>query len=106
MKQIGILLLALSLFGSVSADEPRKIALLVGVSDYQTEEVQDLKYAENDIKVVGSQLKQMGFEVTRFIAKDACQRKFVKAWIPLSRRRPFFINQMPPSSNSTSRLMN
>ena len=71
MKLMGFIIASLMLLGTASADEPRKIALLVGVSDYQSDQVDDLKFAENDIRVVGSQLKLMGFEVTSLSGDQA-----------------------------------
>ena len=70
MRFICLLLLAL-LVTDASADGPRKIALLIGVSDYQNRNVEDLQYAENDIRVVGSQLKLMGFEVNSLVGEKA-----------------------------------
>ena len=58
-------------------ESPKKIALLVGVSDYKAEKVEDLKFAENDIRVVGSQLKEMGFEVTSLSGEDATRDKTI-----------------------------
>ena len=71
MKFILFLFASMLIVSTASADEPRKIALLVGVSDYQSDDIEDLKFAENDIRVVGSQLKQMGFEVTSLSGEDA-----------------------------------
>ena len=56
-------------------DSPRKIALLVGVSDYQSKQVEDLQFAENDIRAVGGQLKLMGFEVTSLSGEAATRKK-------------------------------
>lgn len=71
MKFILYLFALMLTVSTASADEPRKIALLVGVSDYESRKVDDLKFAENDIRVVGSQLKLMGFEVSSLTGEQA-----------------------------------
>ena len=77
MRNLIPLLLICLLAAAVTADEPRKIALLVGVSDYQSRQVDDLQFAENDIRVVGSQLKLMGFKVTSLSGKAATRKKTI-----------------------------
>ena len=77
MKLMGILLVSLVLLGSAFADEPQRIALLVGVSDYQAEQIEDLRFAENDIRVVGRQLEQMGFDVTSLAGKAATRKQTI-----------------------------
>ena len=52
-------------------EPPRKIALLVGVSDYFDKNMQDLSYAENDVVSVGSELRRVGFETTVLQGRDA-----------------------------------
>ena len=66
--------LCMTVFGQ---DGPQKIALLVGVSDYDAKEVDDLQFAENDIRVVGGQLKLMGFEVTSLSGEQATRKKTI-----------------------------
>lgn len=81
LKQIGpticLLLIGLSGFLSqtVSADSPKKLALLIGVSDYFHKRMEDLHFAENDVAVVGKTLKQMGFEVTTITGGDATKKE-------------------------------
>lgn len=62
------------------AEEVRKIALLVGVADYQDGEIDDLQYAENDVRAVSGQLRLMGFDVTSVTGKEAT-RETVDAMI-------------------------
>jgi len=50
--------------GSVSAQaEGRKLALLVGVQKYDSPDLGELKYAENDVVVLGNLLKESGYQV-------------------------------------------
>jgi outer membrane protein assembly factor BamB len=58
---------------SLAAQEPRKLALLVGVSDYNDPQFDDLKYASDDVVAVGRQLHLMGFETT-VVAGDRATR--------------------------------
>lgn len=44
---------------------------MVGVSDYFDKKMEDLRFAENDVKVIGSELKKLGFEVTVLTGKQA-----------------------------------
>ncbi len=43
------------------AEEPQKIALLIGVSEYADPKFADLRFANDDVAAVGLQLKAMGF---------------------------------------------
>ena len=61
-------------------EPPRKIALLVGVSDYFDKNMEDLSYAENDVVAVGSELRRVGFETTVLQGREA-NRQQVEAAI-------------------------
>jgi formylglycine-generating enzyme required for sulfatase activity len=68
--------LALVLFASSAfAQEPKKYAFVVGVSDYFSKTMEDLTVAEKDAKDVGDKLKSMGFEVTPCLGPEASQEK-------------------------------
>ncbi len=47
-----------------STGSVRKVAFLVGINDYKKPFFNDLKYAENDVKAIGVELRKLGFEVT------------------------------------------
>jgi formylglycine-generating enzyme required for sulfatase activity len=68
--------LAFVLFSSSAlAQEPKKYAFVVGVSDYFSKSMEDLTVAEKDAKDVGEKLKSMGFEVTPCLGPEASQAK-------------------------------
>ena len=54
---------------------PRRMALVVGVSDYFHKNMEDLKFAEKDAKDVGLQLQRLGFEVTEVTGREATKTK-------------------------------
>ncbi len=56
----------------------RKIAMLVGVSDYADPALPDLQFCENDVTVIGSELERLGFETTVITAQNARQEKLQK----------------------------
>ncbi|MCE9531155.1 MAG: tetratricopeptide repeat protein [Planctomycetes bacterium] len=57
-------LIAILLFtGTLSAQEGRKLALLVGVQKYEFKDLTELKYAENDVAALGKILKDGGYQV-------------------------------------------
>lgn len=55
--------------------QTRKLAFVVGVSEYQKTGLADLKYAHTDAEALSTELSKQGFEVTKFIAKDAMTKK-------------------------------
>ena len=55
--------------------QTRKLAFVVGVSEYQKTGLTNLKYAHTDAEALSTELSKQGFEVTRFIAKNAMERK-------------------------------
>lgn len=56
-----------------SAESPRKIALLVGISDYFDKNMEDLEFAENDVDVVAEKLQRLGFDTTLLTGRNASQ---------------------------------
>lgn len=71
-----LLIVQLCLFVSCSTSvvaqmPPRKIALLVGVSDYFDKGFNDLQYADNDVRAVGHELQRLGFETTVILGRNA-----------------------------------
>lgn len=63
-------------FGSViTAQSPKKIALLVGVSNYFNKNVEHLNYADNDVIVIGGLLRELGFDVTIITNRNARRQK-------------------------------
>ena len=48
----------------MSAAEPKKVALLVGVNKYQRRGFPDLKYAERDVEDLAVELKKLGFQTS------------------------------------------
>lgn len=70
----GILALGFALQPCATADEPQKVALLVGVSNYFHKKMEDLKYAENDVVKVGQALKRLGFRVTTLTGRAASRK--------------------------------
>ena len=49
----------------------RKFAVLFGVNDYTNKNLEDLKYAENDVKALAQILSKNGYEVTLLIGDQA-----------------------------------
>lgn len=64
-------LIVLSSEQTAHAQTPKKIALLVGVSNYFDKNMEDLTYAENDVEVIGFELKKLGFKVTTLTGNSA-----------------------------------
>ena len=84
MKKLSYLMLVgLSCLASVPAQgqdtTPRKVALLVGVSDYFNKNMEDLSFAENDVQAVGDELGRLGFETNVLAGRDATREKTEKA---------------------------
>src|SRR5262245_25198273 len=79
------------LIASAEADAPRgkKYAVLVGITEYQGEQFNTLKYTENDVEKLAEILKKAGFDRVRVLttkrgkddAKDAPTAENVKAAI-------------------------
>jgi formylglycine-generating enzyme required for sulfatase activity len=62
---LALLCLGFSLFAwDLSAAEPKKVALLVGVNKYQRRGFPDLNYAERDVEELASELKKLGFQTS------------------------------------------
>lgn len=59
--------------------QTRKLAFVVGVSEYQKTGLTNLKYAHKDATELSDELAKHGFEVARFIGKDARTDKVRKA---------------------------
>ena len=61
------------LFGAAvcSAQEQRKIAFIVGVSEYQKDGLTNLNYAHKDANDLATELSGQGFQVTKLIGSDA-----------------------------------
>ena len=75
MRPLIFFFLTMSSVQLVTADEtPRKIALLVGVSDYFHKNMEDLSYAENDVIAVGKELKRFGFDTQTLTGRDATRQ--------------------------------
>jgi len=51
--------------------EPRKLAFIVGVSEYQKDGLTNLRYAHKDANDLSTELTNNGFEVTKLIGNDA-----------------------------------
>src|SRR5690349_14377067 len=63
----GVHALAISLFSSLltsASQPPKKLALLVGVNEYQKRGFETLKYAERDAVELGKALDGLGFRTT------------------------------------------
>ncbi|MEM6691931.1 MAG: caspase family protein [Planctomycetota bacterium] len=72
-------LLAVSVTTATAADPPQKIALLVGISDYFHKNMEDLSFAENDVEMVGKELKQLGFDANVVTGKEATRERVENA---------------------------
>ncbi len=59
----------------VSAQEVRKVALLIGVEEYQKRGFSNLNYAEDDMTALEAALKQQGFEVTMLLGSRSGMAK-------------------------------
>ena len=60
------------------AQQPRKIAFIVGVSEYQKDGLTNLKYAHKDANDLAAELSKSGFKVTKLIGPDA-KHKSIRA---------------------------
>src|SRR5262245_19119399 len=85
---VGLLLTAATvplfdLLAQVPKPKGRKVALLVGVNDYQNRKLDSLKYAEADVKDLAGVLKAGGFEVRLLLGsgtgRDAATRANVES---------------------------
>lgn len=62
---------------SLHAQQPRKIALIVGVSEYKKDGLENLKYAHKDAKDLAAALgRDNGFEVMLLTQKEAPDAEF------------------------------
>ena len=57
-------LLATLLATAIVADEPKKVALLIGVEQYQKKGFSNLNYSEDDVTALAKVLKAQGFQTT------------------------------------------
>ena len=57
-----------------AAEEPRKLALLVGIEDYFDKDMEDLSYAENDVVTVGKELRKLGFDTKVLKGRNATRQ--------------------------------
>jgi len=73
--QTACLILCLSAGIAWAQNEPRKVALLVGVNRYENVGFRDLDYAERDVTELGKVLKDLGFEVRVLTASAAGESK-------------------------------
>lgn len=80
-------LLALAVPAVGLGQEPvQKLAFLVGVSDYDDESFEDLKYADNDATVTALQLEAMGFETKVLTNSDATRERINRDFEAFLRR--------------------
>ena len=70
---IGALIVAWSAHAASAGDEPKKVALLVGVNRYKTRNLVDspLEFAERDVEELAEVLKAQGFMVRTLIGASA-----------------------------------
>lgn len=59
----------------IQAQEQKKIAFLVGVSEYQDDSFDDLKYAHHDANLTALHLEAMGFETTVLTNREATESR-------------------------------
>ena len=69
------LLITQSLHPLVAQSAPRKVAFVVGVSEYQKTGLANLKFAHKDANDLAVELKRQGFEVTKLIGSQAQHEK-------------------------------
>jgi hypothetical protein len=72
-----VLLAGLSL--GQSGDKPKKVALLVGVNQYDNRKFEDLKYAERDVAELAKELRAAGYEVRLLTGNGAGADRATKA---------------------------
>jgi len=68
--------------------EPQRFALLVGVNEYDHEELKKLQFAENDVNELGDVLKKGGYEVTRLTGKDATKKAVEEKLLAITKAFP------------------
>ena len=72
LVSIGLLILPVQRSLNASPqDSPRKIAFVVGVSEYHKDGLTNLKYAHKDANDLAAELEKHEFEVTKLIGDDA-----------------------------------
>lgn len=61
--------------GTFTQAQTKKLAFVVGVSEYQKAGLTDLQYAHKDAEALSAELTNQGFEVTSFIGDEALTEK-------------------------------
>jgi formylglycine-generating enzyme required for sulfatase activity len=79
VRQAGLRILALVLItacasATLRAQEPKKVALLVGVNKYYKERFRDLCDAERDVQDIGAALRDLGFTVDPLKGSNATRQ--------------------------------
>ena len=52
------------------ADEGRRVALLTGISEYDSPKLHRLRFAEADVTAIADKLKELGFETIVILGRD------------------------------------
>jgi uncharacterized caspase-like protein len=75
------LVVLLSLAAPLEAAEPRKLAFVVGIADYQKDGLSNLRFADDDAEALQRVLRErMGFEVDALLREQATLAEFKQRW--------------------------
>src|SRR5262245_52721439 len=102
---IFLILTTITLGPTSFAQEPARLALVIGNKGYTTK-VGPLKNPHNDVELVGAALKKLGFKVT--VVKDASYKEMdtaLKRYVTEVRRAGRGALDLPPPSGPTRMLV-